>query len=313
MALIIFPVFLSLAQIAFASDRKTALTLSHYIMAMMYDRMGEQERAVVEYQAALHSDYENPLIHIGLAASFIKKNDIVKAVEELKLAVKFNPEAVEPHAVLALLYTVQNKTEAANREYELALQNASKLEPKNVEIYKTLGIVYLQQKKLADAEKTFKLVLDLDAKDAQSHFYLANIYDQLKKKDALEFHLKKAIELKPDYSEALNYLGYLYANENRDLDKAEKLIREALKIEPDNGAYVDSLGWWYFRKGRVDEALKEIERASLLLEDPVIFDHLGDLYLRTGEKDKAMANWKKSLNLDPSQAEVQRKIGITKK
>jgi len=86
------------------------------------------------------------------------------------------------------------------------------------------------------------------------------------------------------------------------------MIRKALGIEPDNGAYIDSLGWLYFKQGRFQEAIKELERASILFKDPVIFDHLGDAYLKTGDTEKAKANWQKSLDLDPVQDKVKKKI-----
>ena len=56
------------------------------------------------------------------------------------------------------------------------------------------------------------------------------------------------------------------------------------------------------------EALKELERASGLLEDPVIFDHLGDTYLKIGDIEKAKVSWQKSLELDPKQDKIKKKI-----
>jgi predicted Zn-dependent protease len=110
-----------------------------------------------------------------------------------------------------------------------------------------------------------------------------------------EKELRRALELKPDFHQALNFLGYLYVEENRNLDEAETMIRKALELEPDNGAYVDSLGWLYFKKGNASESLKELQKASLLLEDPVIYDHLGDVYLKINDRAKAKLNWEKSL------------------
>jgi Flp pilus assembly protein TadD len=193
-------------------------------------------------------------------------------------------------------------------EYEIALRNAAKLEPKNIDIYKSLGIIYIQQKKLKEAEDTYRLILYLSPNDSEAHFYLGTIYEELKNRDAATKELRKALELKPDYHEALNYLGYLYVEENKNLDQAEAMIKKALEIDPDNGAYVDSLGWLYFKRGRFQEALKELQRASTLLDDPVIYDHLGDVYLKAGEPAKAKDNWQKSLKMDPKQEKVKKKL-----
>ncbi|MDD5730513.1 MAG: tetratricopeptide repeat protein [Candidatus Omnitrophica bacterium] len=293
---------------AFAWDRRLAFSLSHYIMAGVLEQMGESEASIREYKKALNIDYKNAAIHLGLALDYLKNNEIPKAVGELNLSIKFDREAVEPHAILALLYFSQNKADLATEEYEIALKNAAKLEPGNVDIYKSLGIVYLRQKKLKDAENTFRLILDLSPNDSEAHFYLANIYDETNNRPAAIEELKKTLQLKPDYPDALNYLGYIDVEENKNLDKAQVMIKKALELEPENGAYIDSLGWLYYKQGKFEEALKELKRAAALLDDPVILDHLGDVYFRLKDVENAKSNWQKSLKLDPGQQKVREKI-----
>lgn len=289
-------------------DKKASYALSHYIMGVMYDDLGDAEKAIQEYRYALKADSKNAVIHLNLAVSYIKKNDLSNAVEELKTTVKLEPNEVEPHAILALLYSLQNKTKEANLEYELALKNASKLNPKNIEVYKSLGALYLQQKKLPAAENTYRLILELSPEDSEANFYLANIYDQSGDKKKAKEELKKCLGKNPDYHEALNYLGYLYVEENTNLDEAEGLIKKALELQPDNGAYVDSLGWLYFKLDKIPEAIEALSRASMLLEDPVIFDHLADAYFKTGDSQNAKTNWEKSLKLDSTQDSVKEKL-----
>ena len=52
--------------------------------------------------------------------------------------------------------------------------------------------------------------------------------------------------------------------------------------DQDTAAFVDSLGWVLFRRGEIEAARKELERATTLPDgdDPVIWDHLGDVYQR---------------------------------
>lgn len=291
-----------------ALDKKSSGALSHYIMAVICDDLDEIDEAIDEYKKALKTDYQNPVIHLNLAISYLKKNNSPEAIKELNLAVRLDPELVEPHAMLALLYSAQNQSELAAKEYEFALKNASKLQPKNTEIYKSLGAIYLQQKNFEAAKNIYQAILDLTPDDAEAHFYLANAHFELSKKEEAIKGLKKALELKSDYPEALNYLGYLYTEENRDLDQAEAMIKKALEVDPDNGAYIDSLGWLYFKKGKFKEAIKELERAASLLQDPVIYDHLGEAFLKTNEVEKAKINWQKSLKLDPKQDKVKQKL-----
>jgi Tfp pilus assembly protein PilF len=289
-------------------DKKTSFTLSHYIMGVFHEDLGDIDEAIQEYKKALKVDDENLIIHLNLASSYIKKDDTAKAIAELRLASSIDPEAVEPFALLALLYSSKNELNLAASAYEKALKNASKLQPKNIDIYKSLGLVYLQQKEFKEAENTYRLITDLSPDDAQAHFYLANVYNELKKRDLTEKELRCALELNPDYHEALNFLGYLYVEEDKNLDEAEAMIRKALEFQPHNGAYLDSLGWYYFKKGQYDEALKELQKASSLLEDPVIYDHLGDTYLKFKDTENAKINWEKSLKLSPEQEKVKEKL-----
>jgi Tfp pilus assembly protein PilF len=294
-------------RVAFAKDKaKSALT--HYIMGVLYEDLGKIDSAIDEYKKALKSGEDSSLIHLNLASSYIKINDIPKAVVELEAASALDPEAAEPHAVLALLYTSQNKIDLATREFEIALKKAAGLNPKNADIYKSLGAIYVKQSKLKEAEGMFRMAADLVPNDAEIHFYLGTIYNELKNYSLAEKEFSRATELNPDFHEALNSLGYLLVEQSKDLERAGQLIRKALVSDPDNGAYVDSLGWYYFKKGNLQEALKEVSRASALIEDPVVYEHLGDIYLKLGDPEKARLNWQKSLKLDPSREALKNKI-----
>ncbi|MCX5708108.1 MAG: tetratricopeptide repeat protein [Candidatus Omnitrophica bacterium] len=292
----------------FAFDRQTAAALTRYIMAGFFEKQGDIDLAVQEYKKALKADEKNPVIHLSLGAAYIKKKEISLAIEEINRAVVLEPDAVEPHAILALLYFAQEKLSEAGKEYERALQSAAKLEPKNISIFKSLGILYLQQKNYKSAEDTFLSIIGISPTDFEAHFYLANTLDEQKKKEAAIIELKKVLELKPEYHQALNYLGYLYVEENKNLVEAEKMIKKALEIDPQNGAYIDSLGWLYFKQGKAKEAVKELEKASAIMDDPVIFEHLGDAYFKVQDFTQAKANWEKSLKLEPNKPEVMKKI-----
>ena len=300
---------------SFALDRKSpcSAALSHYIMATVRENFGDMDNAVYEYKKALSADFESSAIHLGLASAYIKKNNIPQAVGELNFAATYDPQAVEPRAILTLLYSVQNNPKMAAHQYEIALKNASILQPKNVDIYKSQGVIYLRQERWQEAESVYKTILDISDQDSQAHFYLGGIYNKLKKSGLAEKELKRALELKPDYHEALNFLGYLYVEENTNLLQAEAMIRKALEMSPENGAYVDSLGWFYFKKGRYQEAIKMLEKASLLADNPVIYDHLGDGYQKINDFQKAKINWEESLRLDPKQKRIRDKIeGLNK-
>ncbi|MFA5276708.1 MAG: tetratricopeptide repeat protein [Candidatus Omnitrophota bacterium] len=291
----------------YALEEQKTGAISHYIMGVYYEDLGDIDKALNEYRQASASD-SSAAIHLGLASTYVKKGDLAQAINELKTCIELDPGAVEPHAILAVIYASLNKNSLAEAEYEAALKIASSSEPGNPLIYKELGFLYLKQDKLKEALAAFKFSLTLSPDDFQTHFYLGVIYDKIKDFALSEKELKKAIESNPDFAVGLNYLGYMYAQQNRNLREAEKLIRRALKLEEHNAAYIDSLGWVYFKQGKIKEAFKEIEKASILIEDPEVYDHLGDVYLKLNNAKEAEASWKKSLELAPQQGPVKEKL-----
>jgi tetratricopeptide (TPR) repeat protein len=109
--------------------------------------------------------------------------------------------------------------------------------------------------------------------------------------------MKTVIKIEPKNTNALNYLGYTYAEMGENLDEAERLIKAALEEKPNDGYITDSLGWVYFKKGLFNEAVKYLEKAvSLLPEDPVILEHMGDAYFKISHKEKALQFYKRSLS-----------------
>ncbi|MEW6041706.1 MAG: tetratricopeptide repeat protein, partial [Elusimicrobiota bacterium] len=171
----------------------------------------------------------------------------------------------------------------------------------------------LDLKKYKKAEKNFLKAIELKPDMVDSHFYLGVIYEQTEKFEKAIPYFKKTIELESKNSNALNYLGYSFADRGINLDEAETLIKKALEIEPDNGAYMDSLGWTYFKKKDYINARLYLEKAASKLNDPVIFEHLGELEEVSGNNTGALDYYKKALKLDTKNKSYQNKIKLIEK
>jgi tetratricopeptide (TPR) repeat protein len=126
---------------------------------------------------------------------------------------------------------------------------------------------------------------------------------------------RKAIAMDPANSaDACNYLGYMWVEQNLHLDEAEAMIKRAVQSEPNNGAFLDSLGWLEYRQSKFDQALTDLLRAAknMTRDDPVVFDHLGDTYLKLQRVPQAIEAWQKALALDPQNKKLADKIDSTK-
>ena len=110
----------------------------------------------------------------------------------------------------------------------------------------------------------------------------------------------------------LNYLGYSWVDQNKNLKTGLQLIEKAVKLKPDDGYIVDSLGWAHYRMGNYKEAVRWLERAvELRPDDPILNDHLGDGLWRVGREREALFQWNQALTLKPEPDDsdkIQKKI-----
>ena len=124
--------------------------------------------------------------------------------------------------------------------------------------------------------------------------------------------MERVLDLQPEHAEALNYIGYTWADQNIHLEKALEYILRADTLKPDNGFIIDSLGWAYYRLGDSQQAVKELERALILIpDDPHIYDHLGDVYRSLNRIPKAIEVYQKAYEMfkdEKNKAEIKQKI-----
>lgn len=286
----------------------TAKSLAHYAMGQIYDLLGMTNQAVLEYENAARFDENSYLVRLRLGTDYARLNLLPAAIEELRLVQKFNPDDLQSHYLLALIYSDRREFDKAAEEYESILKKFSKVEPQNAEIYGYLGQLYYSQRKYDQAIAQFEKILDLDPQNTDVMYLLGSLYIEVKEDEKAENILKLSLEIDPDHDGSLNTLGYLYAEQGNNLDQAEEFVRMALELNPNNGAYLDSLGWIYYKKADYDNALKFLEKANAVLQDPVIFDHLGDVHLKLNNTEEALRYWKQSLELQPGADEIMQKI-----
>jgi len=120
--------------------------------------------------------------------------------------------------------------------------------------------------------------------------------------DRAEADFLKALELEPDQPFVLNYLGYSWVEQGRNIGRARKMIEKAVSRRRDDGYIIDSLGWVLYRLGEWKEAARHLERAVLLRpQDAVINDHFGDALWRVDRRNEARFQWKRALSMEPDE------------
>jgi tetratricopeptide (TPR) repeat protein len=177
------------------------------------------------------------------------------------------------------------------------------------------GVAFSREKAYAEALRHFvsaeviAKALDPKLLDEGFYFQLGATCERKGDFTQAEEYFQKSLQLAPNSAEAMNYLGYMWAEHDLKLDQARELIEKAVKAEPKNAAYLDSLAWVLFKLKRPKEALPYALKAAELSEQPdaTVYDHIGDIYAALNELEKAREAWRKSLSVEKNE-EVSKKL-----
>ncbi len=225
-------------------------------------RQGRRFEEAFETIDAAHQEHPNDemvgIIRATVLADLGRSDEAIAAIRE----VTGDEKEREDYLTEAQIYEKTKRFDLMDEALAAALELSNSNEDKSVVLFMR-GAMFERQKRYAEAETEFRRVLAIDE----------------------------------DNSSAMNYLGYMFADRDENLDEALELIQKALEYEPNNGAYLDSLGWVYYRLERYNEALDYLHRAAeTISNDPVIHDHLGDVYAKLGRLAEAITQWKRSLD-----------------
>ncbi len=165
---------------------------------------------------------------------------------------------------------------------------------------------------LGDVEKALELSQKNMTKwsnDSEIAFLHASLLDQEGDKKAALAVMEDIIKKHPNHYQALNYIGYTLAEENRDLKRALEMLRKAVALSPQSDYILDSLAWALYKSKQLDEAWTIINQVIEIhtTNDPVVWEHYGDIANALDKKDEARAGYEKALELSPSNADSIRK------
>jgi tetratricopeptide (TPR) repeat protein len=192
---------------------------------------------------------------------------------------------------------------------EAAARRAVELAPDSLTPHFVLGGLLQAQGRFVAAESLWADLVHRGRAPGRAGLQLAFCREGQGDLEGAVSAVREVLAREPDNSSALNTLGYLFADHDRDLAEAEVLVGRALAQEPDNGAYLDSRGWVYYRLGRLAEARRDLERAVELTDgDPVVSEHLGDVYKDLNLIDLAREQYMRSLRQGQGSARVRAKL-----
>lgn len=261
---------------------------------LLLDR-GLPDHAAALLEPLLTQGDPTPEVRLTWALVEARRRQHAKALEILAAVPEDGPVGLRALALRILI--LHDRGDAAGAE-ALARQAVARF-PEEAQLRVLLAEVLDDAGRTREAEEVLRQGLEQAPTEARLLYRLGMLLDAAgRKAEAMEF-MERLVAAHPSHADGLNYIGYTLAEEGRDLERAERLIRAALVLEPDNGYFVDSLAWVLFRQGRAKLAWAEIQRAVTLVDDPVIWEHYGDIAASLGLVPQARRGYTEALRLNP--------------
>jgi tetratricopeptide (TPR) repeat protein len=281
-------------------------------LANLYLHSNDRTKAAEQLEAVVRDNptrYPQAWYYLGAFAHDAK--DYAKAAEYFGRALIVNPDLEPVYYELAGMQINLNQAGEALK----TLEKARAKFPQSFNVEFLSGLAYSRLKNYSEALKHFSTaeaianVSEPRRLNPSFYFQIGATCERNHDYSQAEKYFQKCLKLAPDFSDALNYLGFMWADRGENLEQARELLEKAVKLEPKNAAYIDSLGWALFKLHRNEDALKYLLKAVEYSDEPdaAIFDHVGDVYRAMQLNDKAREAWQKSLSLEPNE-DVRKKL-----
>lgn len=220
-----------------------------------------------------------------------------------------SPRYVLARSALAGTYVADDKAKALK-----IIQETAAAHPADEDAQVALAEMLRANDQNAEAAKVISPLIAAagDKADWRLYYLRGAALERANRWPEAQTDFAKALKLKPDDPELLNYVGYSWVSRNERVKEGMAMIQRAVGLDPDNGAYIDSLGWSYYQLGDYKKAVEQLEQAAeLMAGDPEINEHLGDAYWRAGRRLEARFQWTAVLGFDPTpeqKARVEAKL-----
>ena len=264
-------------------------------LGLLYLRYGKLNKSIQELKSIVSAWPDDQEARYYLGAALEENGDLAEAYKNFDLLNPNSSYFINARMHMAYVLERQEKPDEAIN----LLKESINHKRDNPRLYLMLTSFYEIKKEYLNAMDILKEGLKYNERNTDLLYRLGIVLDKLKRNEECLEQMQMVIEIDPKHADALNYIGYTYADKGIYLDKALELIERAIRYKPNSGYIIDSLGWVYFRKGQYDKALEELKRAvELSPEDSTINEHLGDVYFKKRDYGKALKIYKRALSIE---------------
>lgn len=256
---------------------------------------GRRLEAVTRLNAILKKDPKADGARALLILAYYQQGDLATTKKLLKQVRPASPAYEE--SVIMLARILQEEKDFPGAEKALRQAMADK-QHRRLNFYVALAMLYAGQDKIDKAHTVFTQAFADFPGNVEAYYEYALFLHKLNDTAGAMHQMEEVLKREPKHARALNYVGYTWAEEGRNLEEAKAYIEQAVALLPKDGFVRDSMGWVYYRLGDFPAAVRELELAvALSPDDPTIYEHLGDAYLKNNDHAKARQAYVKSLAL----------------
>ena len=263
------------------------------------------------FKVLIEQHPNEPQIRMLFSDYLAAKDDMKGAAEQMDYAVNLDPTDAQAWNRLLVLNIISENYEAAIAAGDRAIE----LNPNDIELYGYIAPAYYNIKQYDKAIEVYeKALAAVDSTDTEHRsMFLGGMGDaKFSMGDTIgAFALyDQAIEIDPNNVSILNNYAYFLTLCNRDLDKAERMSAKTVQAEPQNATFLDTYAWVFYKRKEYTMAQLYIEMAIKNERRPSsdIYDHYGDILLAVGNKQEALKQWEKALELDAGNKELLEKV-----
>lgn len=253
-----------------------------------------------------------PKVHELYSMYYSTIKDYKNAIEELQYEVDLDPTNAEAWQRLMVVNILDDNYPGAVKAAEKALE----YNPENLDLYRYIAPSYYQMKQYDKAIETYDraLVMVDSTKEVELYSDLlcgkGDVYVELGDSTRGYEYYERSLNVYPGNTGTMNNYAYFLSLSGKDLDKAESMAAKAVYSNPNNATFIDTYAWVFFKKKNYDMALLYIKSAIENADAPSadILEHYGDILYMTGDRENAVLQWEKALELDSTKEVLQRKV-----
>jgi tetratricopeptide (TPR) repeat protein len=264
---------------------------------------GNFQLAIELLQRAVQQDPKHKSAWNNLGRAYLGLNQNEQAIAALKSQIEINPYDQYAYNNLGLAYEAELKFNDAIQQFQKQIE----INPLDPFAHGALGELYIKQKNFAQALPELEKAVNLQPQNALLQISLGQSYIATNQTEKGMAAFEKAISLAP-VPVTWNNIAYSLAEQNVQLERADQYADAAINavetqlrdVTVDNLRYQDlatagflynvwdTKGWVEFKRGNLELAEQYIRAAWLASGSGNICGHLGEIYEKRGEREKAI-------------------------